>query len=152
MWWKNKNENQFFFTSRTDHFCKNKNKHQKRTHLAITNWVKFSAGKIPLMSKIVQSLSLDWTKPLWGHQNLLHKFWCPSEEKSFFFGSPGSNGNKIEAARGFSVFVGQTEASVGIFPTLDFRNFGSLPCRTNWSTPSQVISELFPNFISSLKS
>ena len=36
------------------------------------------------------------------------------------------NGNKIEAARAFSVFVGQTEASVGIFPTLDFRNFGSL--------------------------
>ena len=36
------------------------------------------------------------------------------------------NGNKIEDARAFSVFVGQTEASVGIFPTLDFRNFGSL--------------------------
>ena len=33
---------------------------------------------------------------------------------------------KIEVARAFSVFVRQTEASVGIFPTLDFRNFGSL--------------------------
>ena len=42
-----------------------------------------------------------------------------------------SNGNEIEAARAFSVFVGQTEAPVGIFATLDFRNFGSLPCRTN---------------------
>ena len=37
-----------------------------------------------------------------------------------------SNANKIKAARAFSVFVGQTEASVGIFATLDFRNFGSL--------------------------
>ena len=40
-----------------------------------------------------------------------------------------NNQAKLEAARAFSVFVGQTEAStesVGIFPTLAFRNFGSL--------------------------
>ena len=30
-----------------------------------------------------------------------------------------SNWNKIEGARAFSVFVGQTEASVGIFPAFE---------------------------------
>ena len=42
-----------------------------------------------------------------------------------------SNGNEIEAARAFSVFVGQTEASVGIFAALDFSEFWEPGCRTN---------------------
>ena len=44
-----------------------------------------------------------------------------------------------QADRAFSILVGQTEASVGIFTALDFQNFGRLLCRTNSTVHQKCI-------------
>ena len=52
--------------------------------------------------------------------------------------------NKFEVARAFSIFVGQTEASVGIFPTLDFSEFLEPPVsdKPKYTLPKHYVKKI----------